>query len=135
MSPLTLIRKIVSPLLFLDIVNRYEGRTSLMKIKAAKTYVVAVKKMRIFFLGILFVVFSLLLLGSGLFLVHMAFFSYSLWSFQVKFIVALVLGGVELLGAVSILFYLLREETWAKFYGVQGVVNSVVNGKSGSKRI
>ena len=135
MSPLTLIRKIVSPLLFLGIVNRYEGRSALLKIKAAQTYVVAVKKIRIFFLGILFAVFSLLLLGSGLFLVHTAFFSYSLWSFQVKFIVALVLGGVELLGAVIILFYLLREETWARFYGVSGVVNSVVNGKSENKRI
>ncbi len=130
MSPFTLIRRIVSPLLFLNIVSRYAGRSGLMKIKAAQAYVVAVKRIRIFFLGILFAIFSFLLLGSGLSLIHTAFFSYSLWSSQVKFIVALVLGGIELLGAIIILFYLFREETWVKFCGIQKVLNSVVKGRS-----
>lgn len=100
-----------------------------MKIKAARTYVVGGEKIRFFFLSILFVIFSFLLLGSGLFLIHMALFSYSLWSSQMKFIAALVLGGIELLGAIIILFYLFREETWVKFYGIQNVLNSVIKEK------
>ncbi len=133
MSPLTLIRKIVSPLFFLDIARRYKGRSSLMKIKAAQVYVAGVKKVRIILLGILFLLFSFVLLGSGLFLIHTALFTYSLWSYQVKFIAALVLGGIEFAVAISILFYLLREETWVKFCGIQKVLNSVVNGKSDNK--
>lgn len=134
MSTLTLIRKIFSPLLFLNIVSRYKGRSSLMKIKAAQAYVVGVKKIRIFFLGVLFVIFSFLLLGSGLFLINAALFSYSLWSDQMKFTMALLLGVIEFLGAIMILFYLFREETWVRFCGIQNVLNSVVKGKSDKKR-
>ena len=134
MSPFTLIRKIVSPLLFLNIASKCKGGSALMKIKAAQAYVVGVKKMRIFFLCVLFVIFSFLLLGSGLLLIHMALFSYSEWSSQVKFIVALVLGGVEIIGAMIILYYLFKEETWAKFCGIQNVINSVVDGKLESKK-
>ncbi len=105
-----------------------------MKIKAAQAYVVGVKKIRIFFLGVLFVIFSFLLLGSGLFLINAALFSYSLWSDQMKFTMALLLGVIEFLGAIMILFYLFREETWVRFCGIQNVLNSVVKGKSDKKR-
>jgi len=104
-----------------------------MKIKAAQVYVTGVKKARILVLGILFVMFSFVLLGSGLFLIHTALFTYSLWSPQVKFIAALVLGGIESAGAIIIFFYLFREETWVKFSGIQKVIDSVVAGKSGNK--
>ena|SRR3989338_6303283 len=134
MSPFTLMRKIVSPLLLLNIASRYKGRSALMKIRTAQVYVDGVGKARNFSLGVLFMMFSFVLLGSGLFLIHTAFFTYSLWSLQVKFIVALVLGGIELLGAIIILFYLFREETWVKFCRIQKVLNSVVNGKSGNQK-
>lgn len=134
MSPFTLIRRIVSPLLLFNIVGRYQGRAALMKIKAAQVYVVGIKKVRILFLGVLFVIFSFVLLGSGLFLIHTALFTYSMWSVGMKFIVALLLGGVEFMGAIGILFYLFREETWVKFCGIQKVLNSVVEDKSGHKR-
>lgn len=104
-----------------------------MKIKAAQIYIGGVGKLRILFLGVLFVMFSFVLLGSGLFLIHTAFFTYSLWSSQVKFVVALVLGGVELSVAMIIFFYLSREETWGKFYGIESVLNSVVKGKPGKR--
>ena len=133
MSPYTLIRTIISPMLFLNAVSRYNGRSSLMKIKAAQAYVTGVKKIRIFFLGVLLVIFSFVLLGSGLFLIHTALFTYSRWSFQMKFIAALVLGGIEFAGAIMFLFYVFREETWAKFCGIQKVLDSVVEGKSGNK--
>lgn len=130
MSPLTLIRKIFSPLLFLNIISRYKGRTALMKIKAAQMYVVGVKKIRILSLGILFVMLSFLLLGSGLFLIHTALFTYSMWSPQTKFIAALVLGGIEFIGAIIILVCLFREDTWVKFCEIQNMINSVVGDKS-----
>ncbi|MDP2653195.1 MAG: hypothetical protein Q8Q08_04095 [Candidatus Omnitrophota bacterium] len=104
-----------------------------MKIKAAQVYITGVEKVRIFFLGVLLVMFSFVLLGSGLFLIHTALFTYSMWSFQMKFIAALVLGGIEFLGAVIIFFYLSREETWVKFCGIQKVLDSVVDGKLGNK--
>ena len=112
MSPITLMRKIVSPLLFLNIISRYKGRSALMKIKAAHVYVTGVKKTRIFFLGISVVMVSLILLGSGLYLIHAGLFTYSLWSFKVKFIIALALGGGEFLGAIIILLFLFREESF-----------------------
>jgi|SRR6185503_15734291 len=134
MSSLSLIRKLISPLLLLNIVRRYNGRSSLMKIKAAQAYVTGIKKTRIFFLGMLLVILSFVLLCSGMFLVHTALFTYSLWSSQTKFIAALVLGGIELAGAMVFLYYVFREETWAKFCGIQQVLDSVVEGKPSRKK-
>ena len=105
-----------------------------MKIKAAKFYVSGVRSVRIFFLNIVFVMFSFVLLGSGLFLIHTALFTYSLWSIQVKFITALILGGVEFFGAIIFLLYLFREENWVKYCGIQKVLDSVVEGKPDNKR-
>ena len=56
-----------------------------------------------------------------------AFFTYSLLSIEIKFIVSLLLGGIEFLVAIGILMYLFREETWGKFFGIQKVVNLVVS--------
>ncbi len=119
MSMLTLIRRIIS---------------SSMKIIAAQFYVSGVKNLRILFLNILFVMLSFVLLVSGLFLIQTALFTYSQWSFQVKLIAALVLGGVELLGAIIILFYIFREENWVKFFGIQEVLDAVTEGKPGNKK-
>lgn len=126
MSTLTVIRKIVFPLLFVNTINKLKGNSSLLKIKAAQTYIGGIKKIRTLSLGILFVLLSLVLLGSGLFLIHTALFDYSPWSAEVKFILALVLGGIEFLGAIVILFYFFKEETWARFYGIRQVLDSVV---------
>ena len=134
MSITTLFRRIIPLLISFNFLKRYAGESSLMKIKAARYYVIGVKKIRILFLGLLLVMFSFVLLVSGLFLINTAFFTYSMWSFQVKFIIALVLGGIELLGAIIILFYLFREENWTKFYGIQGVLNSVIESKLGNKK-
>jgi cytochrome c biogenesis protein CcdA len=98
-----------------------------MKIKAAQVYVLGVKKTRAFFLGVLFVSVSFVFLINGLSLIQTAFFTYSMWSIKVKFILALVLGGIEFLGAIGILIYLFREETWGKFSGIQKVVDFVID--------
>ena len=119
MFMLTLIRRIIS---------------SSMKIIAARFYVSGVKNLRTFFLSILLVMFSFVLLVSGLFLIQIALFNYSQWSFQVKLITALVLGGVELLGAIIILFCIFREENWVKFFGIREMLDAVTEGKSGNKK-
>lgn len=126
MSIVRWIDKILPFLTFLGIRKSYRRRVSLMKIEAAKAYVLGVKKIRFFLLGVVFVLFSLALLASGLLLIHMAFFAYSGWSVQVKFLVALLLGCLEFLVASGILFYLFREETWVKFSGINHILNSVV---------
>ena len=100
-----------------------------MKITAAQMYVLGVKKTRVFFLGALFVSVSFMLLVNGLFLVQSAFFTYSMWSNETKFVVALMLGGVEFLGAIGILIYLFKEETWGNFTGVHKVVGRVIDKK------
>ena len=94
-----------------------------MKIRAAQAYVLGVKKTRIFFLGVLFVFLSFVFFFNGLSLIQTAFFTYSMCSNEVKFIVALSIGGIEFLGATGLLIYLFREETWGKFSGVQKVVS------------
>ena len=86
-----------------------------------------VKKTRIFFLGVLFVFVSLVFLFNGLSLIQSAFFTYSMWSNEIKFVVALMLGGIEFLGATALLIFLFKEETWGRFSGIQKVVNLVVN--------
>ncbi|MCR4336361.1 MAG: hypothetical protein NUV91_00945 [Candidatus Omnitrophica bacterium] len=134
MSIVKLIRKILSPLLFLNIVRRYQGRSALIKIKAAQFYVQGVQKARIVSLGLILALISLVFLAGGLTLIHTALFSYSMWSVEVKFFVALLLGILEFLGAIGILFHLFREETWAKFSEVENVVNSVVDGTKQEKR-
>ena len=130
MSIVSWIRKILPFLAFLNIRKRYQRRASLIKIEAAKAYVLGVKKIRFFFLGVLLVLFSLVLLASGLLLIHLAFFTYSSWTIQVKFMVALLLGAFEVLIASGILFYLFREETWVKFSGINHILNSVVKKES-----
>lgn len=128
-----LISHLFSSFLLLNFVRRYKNRTSLMKIKAAKVYVLGVKKTRIFFLGILFVLVSFMFLINGLSLIQAALLTYSMWSYQVKFAVSLLLGVIEFSGAIFILFYLFREETWVRFCGIQNVINSVVEDRSDKK--
>lgn len=77
-------------------------------------------------MAVIFVLLSFVLLGSGLSLVHTAVLSYSNWDAQMRFTVALLLGGAEALVAAGILFYLFREETWVRFSGIQKLVNSVI---------
>ena len=125
MSMLRWMYNLLPFLTFLNIRKRYRRRISLMKIEAAKAYVLGVKTIRFFLLGALFVLFSLVLFISGLLLIHTALFAYSGWSIQVKFLVALVLGGFEILAASSILFCLFSEETWVRFSGIKHVLNSV----------
>jgi hypothetical protein len=114
-------------------VRGYKNRTSLMKIRAAQAYVRGVKKARVFFLAALFVSVSFVFLVNGLSLVQAAFFTYSLWSNEMKFAVALLMGGVEFLGAIGVLIYLFREETWGEFSGIQKVVNSVIDEEERNK--
>lgn len=120
------IRKILPFLAFLNIRKRYQRRSSLIKIEVARAYVLGVKKIRFLFLGVVFVLLSLVLLASGLLLIHMAFFTYSGWSVQVKFLVALLLGCLEFFAAIGILFCLFKEETWVKFSGINHIINLVI---------
>ena len=120
------ITKILPFLTFLGIRKRYRRRISLMKIEVAKAYVLGVEKTRFFFLGALFIFFSLLLLASGLLLIHLALFVYSDWTIQVKFLMGILLGCLEVLIASGIMFYLFREKTWVKFSGINQLLNSVV---------
>lgn len=126
MSLLTLIRRMISSLFFLNIVKRYKGRASLMKIKAAQFYVKGVHKARFLILGFVLALISMIFLAFGLSLIHTALFTYSTWSIKTKFILALLLGGAEFIGAIGVLSYLFKEEIWGKFFGVHHVVNSVV---------
>jgi hypothetical protein len=127
-----LISQLLSSFLLLNFVRRFKGRSHLIKIKAAQMYVLGVKKTRLFFLGILGVLISFILLINGLGLVQSAFFTYSMWDSETKFIVALVLGVIEFLGAGFILVYLFREETWSKFSGIHEVVSLVLEEKNQS---
>ncbi len=106
-----------------------------MKIKAAQVYVLGVKKTRTFFLGALFVSVSFVFFINGLSLIQAAFFTYSIWSSEVKFVVALLLGGIEFLGAIGIFIYLFREETWGKFSGIHKVVNLVIDAEGKNNKI
>jgi hypothetical protein len=122
-----LFEKLVSAVLLLTVARKFKSRSSLMKIRAAKAYVLVIKKIRLFCLGILFVTISFILLMNGITLVQAAIFTYSTWSNEAKFISGLLLGGIEFLTAVGILIYLFREETWSKFSGIPQVVNLVIN--------
>ncbi len=64
-----------------------------------------------------------------------AFFTYSMWSNEVKFFVSLLLGGIEFLGAIGVLIYLFREETWSEFSGIQKVVELVIDKKGDNNEV
>jgi len=122
-----LFEQLASAFLLLTVVRQFKNKSSLLKIRAAQAYVLGVKKTRIFFLGVLFVFVSFVFLFNGLSLIQAAFFTYSTWSNEMKFFVALILGGIEFLGAIGILIFLFREETWGKFTGIQKVVKLAVD--------
>ena len=122
-----LLGQVFTSFILLNIVRRAKNRSSLMKIKAAQLYVLGVKKTRLFFLAVMFFLISFVFLINGLSLVQTAFFTYSMWSTEMKFVVALILGGLEFLGAIAVLIYLFREETWSKFSGVHHVVSLFVD--------
>ena len=124
-----LISQLFSSFLLLNIIRRCESGSSLLKIKAAQGYVLGVKKTRVFFLGALLVLVCFVFLINGLSLIQTAVFTYSMWSSEVKFAVALLIGGVELVGAVCVLIYLFREESWGRFFGIQKVVNLAIDKK------
>lgn len=123
------VRKILSSLAFLNIVKRYQGKSALMKIKAAQAYIVGVKKIRILFLAIVSIAVAFLFLASGLSLIHEGIFTYSLLSQQTKFILSLIIGGIEFLGAGSILYYLFREDIWMKFTEIPMILQSILEGQ------
>ena len=127
-----LLEQLVSAFLFLTVVRKLKVKSSLMKIKAAQVYVLGVKKIRIFFIGVLLVSVSFVFLMNGISLIQMAIFTYSKWSNEMKLVVALISGGFEFLLAIGIFLYLFREETWSKFYGIEKVVSMVIDkeGKS-----
>ncbi len=127
-----LFEQLASAFFLLTIFRKIKSRSSLMKIRAAQAYVLGVKKTRLFFLGALLVFVSFVFLINGVSLIQTAFFTYSRWSNEMKFVVALILGGVELLGAAGVLAYLFGEGTWGKLFGIQKVVNSVLNEESKS---
>jgi hypothetical protein len=122
-----LFEQLLSGLFLLRFVRRFKNRTALMKIRAAQAYVLSVKKIRVFFLGALFVLISFVFFINGISLIQSAIFTYSMWSNEIKFVVALLLGGIEFLLAIGVFIYLFREETWSRFYGVQKVVNLVID--------
>lgn len=126
----TTIRKMISPLIFLNMASRYKGRSDLMKIRAAQAYLTGVKKLRVFYLGCVFVLAALVLLFSGLFLVHAALLTYTAWSAQSKLLVGLSLGIIEMGIAAAVLCYLFKEETWSRFSGVSKVLDCIVKDKS-----
>ena len=84
MTMCRLIRQLLSSFLLLNLVRRYENKSTLLKIKAAQAYVLGVKKTRTFFLGVLFALISFVFLINGLFLIQTAFFTYSMWSSEVN---------------------------------------------------
>lgn len=127
---LRLMRSVLSFLPFMNMGRRCKSRVALMKINAARAYVLAVKKTRAFILAAVLAVVSFVFLINGLSLIQTAFFTYSMWSTEVKFVVALVLGGVEFLGAAGLLIYLFREETWGRLFEVHTVVKSAVDKES-----
>ncbi len=100
-----------------------------MKIKAAQAYVAGVKKTRLFFLGVLFILVAFVFLINGLVLLQTAFLNYSMFSTEMKFFIALIFGGFEFLGAVGIMIYLFREATWMKFCEINAVVDFAVGQK------
>lgn len=122
----TTLRKLISPLIFLNMASRYRGRSELMKIQAAQAYLTGVQKLRVFYLGCVFVLSALVLMFSGLFLVHTTLLSYSEWSNQTKFMVGLSLGVLELGIAAAVLAYLFKEETWSRFSGAGKVVDCIM---------
>ena len=121
-----IILQLCSSFFMINIVNKYKSRSAMLKIKAAQAYVVGVKKMRLFFLGLLFILVSFVLLINGLVLLQTAFLNYSMLSNEMKFLVALFFGVVEFLGAVGIMIYLFREETWSRFCAVEKVVDFAI---------
>ena len=131
-------RRIIQQLIYFlslsNLVRRYKNKSFLMRIKAAQIYVLAVKKTRIFFLGILGVFIAFVFLINGISLIQAAIFNYSMWSNEVKFDVALAIGCVEILGATGVIIYLFREETWGRFFGIHKVVNLAVN-EDGKEKI
>ena len=128
------IQQLIASLSLLGIVRKYKNKFSLMKINAAKVYVLGVKKARLFFLGILFVFVGLVILVNGMSLIQTAFFTYSNWSNGMKFTVAMIIGGIEFLGSIGVLIYLFREETWGHFTEVHKVVNLVIEKESDEKK-
>ena len=134
MSVLRLMGKIFSFLALNNVVRNDQRKSSLIKIKAAKAYVLGVKKIRFFFIGAMLLFTSLVLLASGIFFIHTAFFTYSNWTVNTKFNVALLLGVVEAFSAAGILFYLFREETWVRFTGINTVVNAVIEKETKTMR-
>lgn len=129
-----IIKKILSSFVLVKVIKNYKSRSSLMKINAAKAYVHGVRKTRMLFVGILIVSISFVFLINGLILIQNALFTFSMWSNETKFIVALWLGGFEFLAAVGVFVYLLRENTWSQFFRINEVVRFVLGDNSKNKK-
>jgi len=93
-----------------------------MKIKAARMYVQGIQKTRILFLGLFLLMCALVLLISGLVLIHVGIFTYSPWSLNTKWIMAFVLGVIEFSIAAALSACLFSEKTWARFAEISKVM-------------
>ncbi|MBF0479140.1 MAG: hypothetical protein HQL26_06620 [Candidatus Omnitrophica bacterium] len=130
MTIVNMMRKIMFFLSLMVMGKKVEGRVSIFKIKAARAYVLGIKKIRTFHIGALLWLFAFIMFVSGLLLLHIALFAYSGWTVEMKFSAALLLGVVELIAAVGVLTYLFSEKTWAHFSEIHHVVNYAIKNKS-----
>ena len=130
MSIQRLTNKLLSFFMVANLSRGYQRKMALLKINAAKTYVVGVKKTRYLAIAVVLVVFALAVFVCGLTLLHAALLVYSPWDAQAKWIAALILGIFEITATSAMMIFLLKESTWMKFMAVEQVIRSVTQNKS-----
>lgn len=130
MSIQRITKKLLSFLMIASLNGSYQRKVSLLKINAARTYVIGIKKIRFLALAVLCILLALAIFVCGLILLHAALFAYSPWSAQTKWIAALVLGIFEMTAAAVMMVYIFKESTWMKFMAIDQVIRSVTKDQS-----
>lgn len=122
--------KLLSFFMVANLSRSYQRKMALLKINAARTYVVGVRKTRLLALAILLILVALAVFVCGLILLHAALFAYSPLSAQTKWVAAFILGMLEISAAAVVMIFLFKESTWMKFMAIDQVIRSVTQNKS-----
>lgn len=106
--------------------NPYSGATmELTKLKIAIGYLQTIKTMRMLFVSLLGVGVCLVLLLTGLVLLHCAVFFYAPWSVSVKMAVTLGCAAVYISIAAAVFAYVFSEEQWLKIFNADKMISDL----------
>ena len=105
--------------------NGQRDSLDLAKLKMSLVYVKSINTFRLLFMSLLGIGVCLILLISGIILLHTILFLYMPWSIETKIYAGLSLIGVYFFTAFNMCSYIFSQEKWLKIFHADCIVENL----------